>query len=917
MSLHALAGHMAAKGRGPDSMLVHMTPEEVQSLQVLALKGGGTLTINPETGLPEANFLKKMLPMIAGFALGPAGFGLLSAGMAGAAVGGITALSTGSLSRGLMAGLGAYGGASLGAGLAGTGAGAAQEAAMAGLTGEQLAQQAAAQGLTEQGVLNQAAATATKDFMAQGIGDKLMQGASAAFNNPSSFIQSMGGPAKALGAAYATVSPMMADEGVKTATPRQDTGMVRNYTFDPYSQTYTSSGNYPASEYKGMADGGIVALAAGGDYRSLTKDSSAADIASAYKQFTTAGGGDTQANQAAAIDYLTNLGIDQDRIGQAYTQFQAAPTYTDYTQQNVTDYLQANPNIDIAAETARLNANPLLVNQAISQIGAGYLDPGQTTGGSGAGQYYDAFTSAGIDANELYAANRALNPDDSGISLDELQRAFDVAKQFDTYEYGKVGSTELLKDIDALKQYDLGGFGGDKSQQILDIARETGLSLDETTRRYDAARAAMQPKAVIPGPIDEVGNLPGGVSGGGNTVVNANGTITTAPDIPGRPEGGFTGTGQVKDVYTQGGGSTGYVSKAPTSMAEFNERFNRQTGDSLDAYRYLMGKGEDGVAPKYPYKSGVAQLMRPYSEATLGIPAAEGRPTQKYIFDAATKRYVENPNYRPLSYNNKGERVVGLTPTEVIKGITPFKDGKNDAGLFDFVTQNRISELQLAAALGIPLVEARARLAAVKKTRAATNTAQDELTGQGGDDSPAPPGEEDPDAFSMDGVVSTATGGLLPRRMALGGLGALAKGGVAELPDGAFVVPSRITSELGNGSTNAGAQKLHAMEQRLLGKNAQPVNLGRYSGGGNLVRGAGDGVSDSVPATIGGRQPARIADGEYIFSQAATKKLGKGSTEAGARKLYAMMDRVQKARGKTTGKKRVAANTRADKYLPA
>ena len=169
----------------------------------------------------------------------------------------------------------------------------------------------------------------------------------------------------------------------------------------------------------------------------------------------------------------------------------------------------------------------------------------------------------------------------------------------------------------------------------------------------------------------------------------------------------------------------------------------------------------------------------------------------------------------------------------------------------------------------------------------------------------------------MSDAISAATGGLLPRRMALGGLGSLAKGGVAELPDGAFVVPARITSELGNGSTNAGAQKLFAMEQRLLGKNAQPVNLGRYSGGGNLVRGKGDGVSDSVPATIGGRQPALIADGESIVSEKAVKKLGNGSTEAGARKLYAMMDRVQKARGKTTGKNRVAANTRADKYLPA
>jgi hypothetical protein len=144
-----------------------------------------------------------------------------------------------------------------------------------------------------------------------------------------------------------------------------------------------------------------------------------------------------------------------------------------------------------------------------------------------------------------------------------------------------------------------------------------------------------------------------------------------------------------------------------------------------------------------------------------------------------------------------------------------------------------------------------------------------------------------------------------------------ARGGEVNLPDSAFVVPARITSEVGNGSTNAGAQRLSAMEQRLLGGTDRPVDLGRYSGGGNLVRGDGDGVSDSVPATIGGKRPARIADGEYIFSPEAVKKLGNGSTEAGARKLYAMMDRVQKARGKTTGKDRVAVNSRAEKLLPA
>jgi hypothetical protein len=94
-------------------------------------------------------------------------------------------------------------------------------------------------------------------------------------------------------------------------------------------------------------------------------------------------------------------------------------------------------------------------------------------------------------------------------------------------------------------------------------------------------------------------------------------------------------------------------------------------------------------------------------------------------------------------------------------------------------------------------------------------------------------------------------------------------------------------------------------------------NLGGYSDGGRLLRGSGDGVSDSIPATIGGKQPARLADGEFVVPARIVSELGNGSTEAGARKLYAMMDRVQKARGKTVGKGKVAKNSRADKHLPA
>jgi hypothetical protein len=95
------------------------------------------------------------------------------------------------------------------------------------------------------------------------------------------------------------------------------------------------------------------------------------------------------------------------------------------------------------------------------------------------------------------------------------------------------------------------------------------------------------------------------------------------------------------------------------------------------------------------------------------------------------------------------------------------------------------------------------------------------------------------------------------------------------------------------------------------------ANLGGYSDGGRLLKGPGDGVSDSIPAVIGNRQPARLADGEFVVPARIVSELGNGSTDAGARKLYAMMDRIQRARKKSVGKERVAINSKADKYLPA
>lgn len=92
-------------------------------------------------------------------------------------------------------------------------------------------------------------------------------------------------------------------------------------------------------------------------------------------------------------------------------------------------------------------------------------------------------------------------------------------------------------------------------------------------------------------------------------------------------------------------------------------------------------------------------------------------------------------------------------------------------------------------------------------------------------------------------------------------------------------------------------------------------SLGDYSDGGRLLRGPGDGVSDDIPATIADKQPARLANNEFVIPARIVSEIGNGSTDAGARKLYAMMDRVQKARAKTVGKNKVAVDSKAYREL--
>jgi hypothetical protein len=119
-----------------------------------------------------------------------------------------------------------------------------------------------------------------------------------------------------------------------------------------------------------------------------------------------------------------------------------------------------------------------------------------------------------------------------------------------------------------------------------------------------------------------------------------------------------------------------------------------------------------------------------------------------------------------------------------------------------------------------------------------------------------------------------------------GGLAGLGRGG---LRDGAFIVPADVVAHLGNGSNDAG-QKILAR-----GLGARPI------------KGKGDGMSDSIPTSIEGKQPARVADGEAYIPPEVVKKVG-------SKRLYAMMDKIRQAR---TGTKKQAPEVNPRQFMPA
>jgi hypothetical protein len=190
-------------------MLVHMTPKEVGGLQALAMAHGGSLTINPQTGLPEAGFLKRLLPTLIGAGLSIASGGALTPLMAAGITGLGYGVAKGSLKEGLMAGLGAYGGAGLAGGLTAAGATTAEGLAATETAktaaGQTIADEAAKNAFLETGVVTSEAA---KQAAAQTIGDQATRDAFLKANLYNTL------PSASTYAATATPAQIAAQQGV-------------------------------------------------------------------------------------------------------------------------------------------------------------------------------------------------------------------------------------------------------------------------------------------------------------------------------------------------------------------------------------------------------------------------------------------------------------------------------------------------------------------------------------------------------------------------------------------------------------------------------------------------------------------------------------------------------------------------------
>ena len=741
MSLQLAAQHLSHQGRGPDNTLVHMSSREVKSLNDLAMAHGGQLSINPQTGLPEAGFLSSILPMVAGFALNAAAPGLGSA-MGGfaipALVGGGIALMSGSLEKGLMAGLGAYGGANLGQALASQGVEQATAAQLAQDQAYQTAQAEAVKNATTFGQANPylgaeftAGPEAAKEYAKQAMAttEPLRQAQATALADQTAKYGELG-----------FMDKMKRDFGTLTS-PGGASGLFDKVTSSPMSLLKT------------VGSAAAPAIGEAMTPKKLEEEKSDADM------------------------------------GQRYG-FSMNPTYGQQ---------QVQPGQDPMANAQSSTTTPFPTPDIYGREQR-YFAPSYTK----------------------------LTPED--------------AKSM--YGYAEGGVAETATEPFPMPRYT------NEGKQPSGITPTSETPALQAFKQMQAQRAA-QPQT------DYTSNS--GPAVGGAPLAKSDLAPTT-----------------VEGLYRT------YLDRAPDPGGL--DFWNKHFGPDVDASE--VARFKHATIPELAENKRLAEStggtlareFRDYLGQTVGVPNQLKAPTTPpptstnladsgFAFDPITQRYSEikgtaastepaadafNIDNRPVvGYTAKGEKIYG----ENKKG--PYGTAHWTSGMGSFAASGGLMDSYASGGT------TEADRMAAASSYIGGNTSY-------------------PQARARVNQFSTP----------------------AQIPTGKDVI-----------SKGSARIDLSTGEERLARGGIS--HLGDYSDGGRLLRGPGDGVSDSIPAVIGRKQPARLADGEFVVPARIVSELGNGSTEAGARKLYAMMDRIQKARGKTVGKGKVAKNSRSEKYLPA
>lgn len=915
MSLHTLASHLQSAGRGEDKVLVHMTPGEVNGLQKLAMAHGGSLTTNPETGLPEAGFLSSLLPMIAGFALGPAGAGIAFGGMssavsAGLLVGGATSLATGSLGKGLMAGFGAYGGAGLGEGLMGMGAAAGPGATIAPIGTDA----ASAAKLTDiysgTGAMTAAPGAATNTAGLQALG-----------GSPGSYFDAKLG-------AYNAANPVNAP--TMYGLPKVDASTMVGRITEPFD--YGLSGTNVGFK------GGEIPFKS-----NFMPEASELQVRQAISRgFNSTPGSTmtlTQPNVSSAIEGLPSAG--ERMMGGTYVQ-------------------GVQPSADALSKGLY---NPSIANANVSAY------PGSHWTSSTYGNPTTTLDAAGMGSAPTSVAEAASKgPFDK---FDQLKAGFKAStKDFEGLKglYGEMptGSVMALGGsmVKALTPEEK-AFEEKKNEGLIRpytyAYNPTGV--DQEPVYGSAERVYFNPTYTAGKPYKAPG--PEYAAKGGLMALAQGGIADSATlALPDRPP-------VDKMTAEQAIGSNNSYPMANQRSAAYSSPINRPSSQPvIDA---SGGPEVDAYTGEPKFAEG--------GETTGGYKYGYDPKTQKFTQLSSPKPVEEKLPFTPMGGGGTGFTGMikkATTPPPVVPeapivtgGIVPPAYQQQpmrqntQAGLGG-ASQNLVPNINIPAyqtpeqQLGLesfyPQMEA--QLAKRGADMIARGFAGGGVTGTGAIDLHVPidfnnVGNQGTNGYTPMGTSSStgSSGSVIPQ-IALGqqdqpqaqqfsdiynqNYSGYAGGGYTRANPlnqkmaSVDTVAAQMRTQQGLQKTIAAARNGDQAALVALEKAGYDMNklnefaggggistLGGYSDGGRLLRGPGDGVSDSIPASIGNRQPARLADGEFVVPARIVSELGNGSTEAGAKQLYAMMDRVQKSRRKTVGKGKIAVNSRASKHLPA